>query len=129
MFTCDFSKKGNLTLSEYLYQNLKSAIIVSSITFGLGHIVNLFNGSSSNVILTLLQIIYATGAGFMFVMIYYRSNSILPCIIFHAIFNGLSAFNKGTNDITLNILTCIILTLITGGYGLYLLLKSNQTKQ
>ena len=27
MFTCDFSKKGNLTLSEYLYQNLKSAII------------------------------------------------------------------------------------------------------
>ena len=27
MFTCDFSKKGNLTLSEYLYKNLKSAII------------------------------------------------------------------------------------------------------
>lgn len=27
MFTCDFSKKGNSTLSEYLYKNLKSAII------------------------------------------------------------------------------------------------------
>ena len=27
MFTCDFSKKGSLTLSEYLYENLKLAII------------------------------------------------------------------------------------------------------
>ena len=27
MFTCDFSQKGNLTLSEYLYKNLKTAII------------------------------------------------------------------------------------------------------
>lgn len=27
MFTCDFSQKGSLTLSEYLYKNLKTAII------------------------------------------------------------------------------------------------------
>ena len=27
MFTCDFSQKGSLTLSEYLYKNLKSAIV------------------------------------------------------------------------------------------------------
>lgn len=27
MFTCDFSQKGNLTLSEFLYKNLKTAII------------------------------------------------------------------------------------------------------
>lgn len=103
--------------------NLKVAIIVSSLTFGIGHIVNLFNGSSSNIILTLLQIIYATGAGFMFVMIYYRSNSIIPCIIFHALFNGLSAFSKSPNDILLNIFSSIILTLITGGYAIYLTIK------
>ena len=102
--------------------SLKVAIIVSSITFGIGHIINLFNGSS-NIILTILQIIYATSAGFMFVMIYYRSNSIIPCIIFHALFNGLSAFTKETSDIFLNILSCILLTIITGGYALYLVLK------
>lgn len=102
--------------------SLQVAIIVSSITFGIGHIVNLFNGSS-NIILTILQIIYATSAGFMFVMIYYRSNSIIPCIIFHALFNGLSAFTKKTSDIFLNILSCILLTIITGGYALYLVLK------
>ena len=32
MFTCDFSQKGSLTLSEYLYENLKSAIIDGKFT-------------------------------------------------------------------------------------------------
>ena len=27
MFTCDFSKRGNLTLSDFLYENLKSHIL------------------------------------------------------------------------------------------------------
>jgi membrane protease YdiL (CAAX protease family) len=107
--------------------NLKIAIVVSSLTFGIGHIVNLFN-PSSDIILTLLQIIYATSAGYMFVMIYHRSNSIIPCIFFHAIFNGLSAFNKGTNNLLLNILSCIFLAIITGGYALYLTLKKDKEK-
>ena len=105
--------------------SLKTAIIVSSITFGIGHIVNLFTGYS-DIILTLLQIIYATSAGFMFVMIYYKTNSILPCIFFHSLFNGLSAFSKGTNDILINVLSCIILTIITGGYALYLAIKKQK---
>ena len=37
---------------------IKSAIIVSSITFGLGHIINLVNGAE--LLPTFLQIIYAT---------------------------------------------------------------------
>ena len=105
--------------------SLKTAIIVSSITFGIGHIVNLFTGSS-DIILTLLQIIYATSAGFMFVMIYYKTNSIIPCIVFHSLFNGLSAFSKGTNDILINVLSCIILTIITGGYAVYLAIKKQK---
>ena len=30
MFTCDFSKRGKLTLSEYLYETLKKAILEGS---------------------------------------------------------------------------------------------------
>lgn len=37
--------------------NVKSAIIVSSITFGIGHIVNLLNGA--DFVPTLIQICYA----------------------------------------------------------------------
>ena len=46
--------------------NLKLAIVISSVTFGMGHIVNLLNGS--DLIPTLLQIAYATAIGFLFKM-------------------------------------------------------------
>ena len=59
--------------------NLRKAIIVSSITFGVGHIINLFMGAE--LIPTLLQICYATSIGYLFVTIFYKSKSLVPCII------------------------------------------------
>ena len=64
--------------------NLKSAIIVSAITFGMGHIVNLLNGAS--LFSTLMQICYATAIGYILVIIFYKSKSLVPCIITHAAF-------------------------------------------
>ena len=55
--------------------NLKSAIIVSAITFGMGHIVNLLNGAS--LISTLMQICYATAIGYILVIIFYKSKSLV----------------------------------------------------
>ena len=101
--------------------NLKVAIVVSSITFGIGHIINLINGSGADLINNLLQVVYATSAGFMFVMIYYKTNSLIPFIITHGIFNALSVFSKEIISIEMNILSCAIITLITGLYALYLL--------
>ena len=100
--------------------NLKIAIFVSSLTFGVGHIVNLFNGSTSQLLPNILQVIYATSAGFMFVMIYCRSNSLIVCILIHAIFNSLSAFSVNYDSVGLEIIVAIILTIIAGGYALYL---------
>ena len=71
--------------------NVKSAIIVSSITFGIGHIVNLFNGA--DFIPTLVQICYAISLGYLFVIIFYKSKSLVPCIIAHILINSLSIFN------------------------------------
>ena len=70
--------------------NVKSAIIVSSITFGIGHIINLFNGA--DLIPTLLQVCYAMSIGYLFVIIFYKSKSIIPCIIAHSVNNALSIF-------------------------------------
>ena len=100
--------------------NLKIAILVSSLTFGIGHIVNLFNGSGAELIPSILQVIYATSAGFVFVMLYHKSNSLIICILIHAIFNSLSAFVVNYDAIELHILTASILTIITGGYAIYL---------
>ena len=52
-----------------------SAFIVSSLTFAIGHIVNLFNGAE--LLPTLLQIADAGAGGFLFTTIFYHK--ILIC--------------------------------------------------
>lgn len=102
----------------------KAAIIVSSVTFGIGHIINLFNGSGAELISNLLQVVYATAAGFMFVMIYFRTHSLWICIGAHGLFNALSVFsNEVVQTTQTRIITCVLLTLITGGYAVYIALS------
>ena len=104
--------------------NVKAAIIVSSVTFGIGHIINLINGSGAELLPNLLQVIYATSAGFMFVMMYYKSKSLIGCIVAHGAFNALSVFaNEANATAEMRILTAILLTVITGSYALYLALS------
>ena len=94
--------------------NVKSAIIVSSITFGIGHIVNLLNGA--DLVSTLLQVLYAVAIGYMLVMVFYKSKSIIPCVIFHAVFNALNIFSTGESSI----ISSIILIAMCLGYALYI---------
>lgn len=72
-------------------KNVKSAIIVSSVTFGIGHIVNLLNGQ--NLLETLLQIVFAIAVGFTLVTLFYKGKSLIPCIVFHGINNACSAIS------------------------------------
>ena len=102
---------------------MKSAIIVSSVTFGIGHIVNLINGSGAELLPNLLQVLYAVAIGFAFVMIYCRTKSLIPCIIVHSVFNGLSVFaNEAVMTPQRQIISGILLAVIAGGYALYLAL-------
>ena len=104
--------------------SLKAAVIVSSITFGLGHIINLINGSGTELLPNLLQVVYATAAGFMFVMMYYKSQSLLACIAAHGVFNALSIFADEANATPkMRIICALSLTVITGTYALYLALS------
>ena len=101
--------------------SLKAAVIVSSVTFGIGHIVNLINGSGAELLPNLLQIVYATAAGFMFVMMYLKTDSLIVCIAAHGLFNAISVFADESNVTTeMRILTCASLTVITGAYAVYL---------
>ncbi len=103
--------------------NLKAAVVVSSITFGFGHIINLINGSGADLVSNLLQVIYATAAGFMFVMLYYKTKSLLVCIVSHGVFNALSVFANDANEtVGTEILSGILLTVITGSYAVYIAL-------
>ena len=72
--------------------NVKSAIVISSVTFGIGHIINLFNGSGMELVNNLCQIVFAIAVGFLLVTIFYRSGSLLPCILVHSAINTLGTF-------------------------------------
>lgn len=97
-------------------QNVKGAIHISAITFGIGHIVNLLNGA--DLIPTLIQICYAISIGYLFVIIFCKSKSLIPCIITHSITNSLSIFNV-ENTLSLYIAP-LVLTILPIIYALYL---------
>jgi len=98
--------------------NLKAAIIVSSLTFGMGHIVNLLFGAP--VFDTLLQLVYASAIGFCYTALFLVSGSILPCIASYIFVNTTSIFAPEPSA-TAHILITIIQTILSTGYGLWLL--------
>ena len=92
------------------------SIIVSSLTFGIGHIVNLFSGQASFE--TIMQIVFAISWGFLFTMVYYRGESLIPCIIAHSLIDVLSLYGADTlaGD-WINICTTIVVSIV---YCIYL---------
>lgn len=98
--------------------NVRSAIIVSSITFGIGHIVNLLNGAE--LLSTLLQVCYAIAIGFLFTILVYYGKSLIPCIISHSIVNSLSVFAVESGK-ALDIITAIVIIVVSVSYALWII--------
>ena len=102
--------------------DLKTAIIVSSLTFGLGHIVNLFNGSGRDPVSSAVQIVFAVLVGFILVLIFHHGKSLIPCILFHAANNALKVFSAegNLNPQAEMLLNLVLIVVVLGGYSLYL---------
>ena len=101
--------------------NVKSAIVISSVTFGIGHIINLFNGSGMDLINNLCQIVFAIAVGFLLVTLFYRGGSLLPCIIVHSAINTLGTFANDADLTTeMHLLHLAILIAVTVAYTLIL---------
>lgn len=96
--------------------NVNRAILVTSLTFGIGHIVNLLNGAE--FIPTLIQICNAVAIGYLFAVIFQKGKSLWPCIIAHAVNNSLSIFNID-NNFSLYIIPIFIIAISTS-YALYI---------
>ena len=113
--------------------NIKSAIVISSVTFGIGHIINLFNGSGMDLVDNLCQIVFAIAVGFLLVTIFYRGGSLLPCILVHSAINTLATFANDANLTTeMHLLHLAVLIVIAVAYSLILtrtLPKAQQAKR
>jgi len=109
--------------------NIKTAIIICSLTFGLGHLVNLLSTGFNNWLPNLCQVFYSMAVGFLFVIMFYKGKSLIACIITHSLVNAFSVF-QNTQAITplIEILTCIIIIFITVIYSI-ILLKTLKVKE
>lgn len=115
---------------------LKSAVIVSAVTFGAGHIVNLAN--TADTFGVLLQVCYAIVIGFLFTVIAYKGGSLWPSIFSHMFVNGSSVFarEKGIfTDLIRSVFgqvtpllaeacSALLMILLSGGYALWLWKKT-----
>ena len=107
---------------EMAKDNVKTAIIVSSVTFGIGHIVNMINGSGADLLSNVLQVIYAMAAGFLFTIIFYKTKSLWPCIITHSTINSMSVFaNEAAAVPMMKVATAVVLTVVSVVYAIYIL--------
>ncbi len=117
--------------------NLRSAIIVSAVTFGAGHIVNLAN--TANTLGVLLQVCYAVVIGFMYTIIVYKGGSLWPCIVSHMFVNGSSVFalEQGpfsdlvgvifgnTSYDLVSVCSSVLIMVVSGSYALCLWKKAS----
>ena len=102
--------------------NLKAAVIVSSLTFGMGHIINLFTSGFANAVSTICQIFYAAATGFLFVIIFYKGKSLLPCIFTHSLFNAFSLFyNASSVSLLGEILVSLFIIVLTIVYAIIII--------
>ena len=103
-------------------ENVTRAIVVSALTFGAGHIVNLLTGHTS--VGTLLQVAYATAIGFAFVMVFHTSGSLWPCIVTHAVIDVTSKLSNQSmapaTEVLLNYAAAVFIIVVAGGYAWYL---------
>ena len=112
--------------------NLRSAILVSAITFGAGHIVNLAN--TADTLGVLLQVCYAIVIGFLYTIVVYKGGSLWPCIASHMFVNGSSTFaleqgpfsdligtvfGQASTDLV-QVFSYVFIMVVSGSYALWL---------
>lgn len=108
--------RGFLLKGIQAKSNVKKAIIISGITFGIGHIVNLSRGYGYNELI--VQIVVAIAIGIILAMIVVLTNHLLPGILFHIVFNITGSITIQNEKTEFYLLIAILL--ITIPYGIYL---------
>ena len=95
-----------------------TAVVVSAVTFGLGHIANLFTGHE--LAETLTQIAFAISYGFLVTMVFYKGGSLLPCILSHSLVDVFAQFAAQNASPLLNWIVHGIAIVLAALYCLYL---------
>ena len=95
-------------------ENLARAIIISSVTFGIGHIVNLFNGQ--NLLETVSQIIFAVFVGFALVILFHKGKSLVALSV---VANDEALNNALGGPVPAAVIMIAASAVVLGGYSLW----------
>ena len=98
----------------------KTAIILSSVLFGLSHLMNVMGGAG--LVETLLQIAFAFTYGVVMALILLRTKSIWPCILLHA-FHDFCGFITSEGDERITIIVATFQFAVLLAYCIYLVVK------
>jgi membrane protease YdiL (CAAX protease family) len=102
--------------------NTKRAMLISGITFGLGHIINLLNGYTG--IQQVIQVVLAILIGLLLSVLFVRTKTIVPGIVFHFLYNLASALSREVEPLQ-NYMMVGVIIVVAGGYLAYLLRKGS----
>lgn len=101
--------------------SVRQAVVISSVTFGMGHLLNLVNGRGMALAENLYQVVMAVSVGFLFVVIFYRGGSLIPCILTHSAIDVASAFfSEAGLTAGKHVLMGVSMLVIVAGYTLIL---------
>lgn len=106
---------------------MNRAVAISGITFGLGHIVNLFRGYGFQE--QIIQILVAGGIGIVLALLVAITKNIVPGVLFHIVFNiSGSISNTASGQQELYALVTILMICVV--YSIYLIktIKTNRLK-
>lgn len=93
-----------------------TAIVVSAVTFGIGHIVNLFTGHA--LLETGVQMVFAIAVGFMFTLVRYKGGSLLPCIVAHSLIDVFSVVSRESG--VMDWISLVVCVAVAVAYSIYL---------
>ena len=102
--------------------NARTAVIVCAVSFGLGHILNIFTGH--DLIPTLIQVVFAVSVGFVYTLSYYRCGSLLPCILSHSLTDVFAVLGSDDASFGFNMFMHAVVIVICIIYSIYLAKKS-----
>lgn len=105
-------------------KGLNRAVVISGLTFGIGHVLNLARGYSATD--QIYQILLATAIGVVLALLVVFTGSIIPGIIFHAAFNIAGSLVADDAGSEANLAVAMIVICVVYGLWLHRTLHANQ---
>lgn len=108
--------RGMLLRSIQRTSNLRLAIVISGVTFGIGHIVNIARGMTG--LNQVIQIGFGVVLGIVLALLFAVTETIVPLIVFHTLLNISGNLTVSNPDSEFFMLA--VTTVIGAGYAAYL---------